>query len=222
MVNRGARDGHRLDGQDQMLRERAEDLHNKLREQENASGKLRRENEDLKSVSSAQIEELARLHQRLEKARTEYESLAGQLTTLKQAHDAAQTALAQLNDAQSKQGNKLESKAQALEAAQVTVAKLKEKNVAVERQLASVSESLAREAKGRAAAEGQASELAGVRNALEQELAEQKRPRSSCGTSWTRSKAGCKPRCRRHWRSRGTSWSRRLRHWRRPRRRWLS
>ena len=45
---------------------------------------------------------------------------------------------------------------------------------AIERQLESVSQSLAREAKGRAAAEGQASKLAGLRQSLEQEFAQRK------------------------------------------------
>ena len=203
VVNREFCDGKRLDEQNQILRQAAEDLRSKLSEQENLSAKLRREYEDLKSASSAHVEEMARLHQRLEKARTEREALAGQLTTLKEAHDAAQAVVAQRQQAEERlrreldekqsqlqtetqktladAGSELESKTQALEAAQATVAKLKDKNVAVERQLqemngalAQTRAQLAQEAKLRNAVESQTSELAGLRSTLEQELAQRK------------------------------------------------
>ena len=111
VLNRGLCDGHRLDEQAKILREAAEDLHKRLREQESAVGKLRRGKEDLRSASKENLAELARLNERLEKARAENESLARQAATLKEEHEATQVGQARQKDAQ----NKLQLARQTLE-----------------------------------------------------------------------------------------------------------
>jgi DNA-binding response OmpR family regulator/chromosome segregation ATPase len=163
MVNRGFGDGHRPDGQLASLRVVADDLHEKLREQESTVGRLRQENADLKSASQEHIAELAQLNGRLEKARAENAALARQAANLKAEHDANR-----------EEQGKLEAKTREQEAARTTVAALQDKYAAIKRQLENVSQSLAHEAERRAAAEGQAGELAGSRKLLEQELVKRK------------------------------------------------
>jgi len=70
--------------------------------------------------------------------------------------------------------SKLEAKTQEQEAARTAAAALQDKYAGLERQLENVSQSLAREAERRAAAETQANELAVLRGSLEQELAQRR------------------------------------------------